>query len=241
MCFSASASFLAAVALTPVGLVSVAVAQQQPEQRTLPLACTPLLFAVQQVVEGLIWLTLQQQSPVLGLRPMALTYLGFAYALWPIWMPWCALRVAASQLAQVQRLVMQGLWGLGWLLAAMLWVPLLLDPDLVNPTVHQGSIDYGVHPSWADPGRQDLLMFLYAVIICVPLWLPPNQRLRCLAVVLAASFAIAHLAFVYAFSSVWCYFSAVLSMLVIWIVQSDDPGQVREQEPRAATTGDKAA
>lgn len=36
---------------------------------------------------------------------------------------------------------------------------------------------------------------------------------------LAVSFAVAQLAFLHAFSSVWCYFSAVLSLLVLWILR----------------------
>ena len=108
-----------------------------------------------------------------------------------------------------------------FLIGTVLWLPLLLNPELINPVAHRGSIDYQVHsPGFALVDHR-LATLIYALIVCLPLLLTPMRRLRWLAGGLALAFTIAQLAFLYAFSSVWCYFSALLSLLVIWVLQEE--------------------
>ena len=221
MCFSATASFVAAGALAPIGAACVPLAQRLGARRWMPLAVTPLVFAVQQALEGVVWLRLGHGASTAELRPVALAYLGFAFAIWPIWMPWCALCLGAGRLLGWQRRLMRGLWGLGALLAVGLWVPLLLQPGLVNPIVRLGSIDYRAQPIWAGPFSHTVLSLLYGLIVVLPLWLHPCRRLRWLAAGLALAFALAQVAYLHAFSSVWCYFSAVLSAMVLWILSAE--------------------
>lgn len=224
MCFSATASFVTATALTPIGAVAVAFARQRDSRRWLPLALTPLLFAIQQALEGSVWLQLDHATPA------ALAYLGFAFALWPIWMPWCALRLSAKGASPQRRRLLQCCLGLGWLVAAALWIPLLLDPGRIHPAVRHGSIDYQVWLPWSAHLGHGPGSLIYALIICLPLLLSSSRRLPWLAAALALAFAWAQLAFLHAFSSVWCYFSAVLSALVLWILQ-EEPATT--QPPRA--------
>lgn len=218
MCFSATASFLTAAALTPIGLVALLRARQRPCSHG-PLAALPLLFAGQQSMEGLVWLGLRGQLPAGVLIPASLTYLGFALALWPVWLPWCALRLTAAGSAGWRRQAIRLCWGLGWLLAAGLWLPLLGMPNRISPVVQHGSINYQVQSPGAELVSHGLVTLLYAGIICLPLLLTPCRRLRWFAVALALAFAVAQFAFLHAFSSVWCFFSAVLSLLVIWILE----------------------
>jgi len=223
MCFSATASFGAAIGLATVGAVSIGMARRLDPERWQPLALMPLLFALQQALEGVVWLGLDAPAPASGLRMVSLAYLGFAFALWPIWIPWSALRLAADLLAPWKRRLFRSLWGVGALLGAGLWIPLLLDPGLINPIVRRGSIDYQVHPAWTDLLGHLAITLIYALIICLPLLLHPYRRLRLLGVALAVVFAVAQLAFLHAFSSVWCYFSALISSLVIWIMRDASP------------------
>lgn len=223
MCFSATASFVTAAALTPVGVLAVTMANRRDAGRWLPLAFLPLLFAMQQALEGIVWLGLDHGASVLALRPASLAYLGFAFALWPIWMPWCTLRLAAGHAAAWQRRLTRLLWGMGCLMAVLLWLPLLLDSRLISPIVRHGSIDYQVRLPWAESVNHLVVTLIYGLIICLPLLLNDCRRLRWLAVALVVSFAITQLAFLYAFSSVWCFFSALLSVLVIWILLGEAP------------------
>ena len=220
MCFSATASFVTAMGLAPVGVVTLAMARRLEPKRWQPLALMPLLFATQQALEGIVWLTLDSPALAPVLPVVSLAYLGFAFALWPIWIPWCALRLATGHLAAWKRRLFRSLWGLGALLGAVLWIPLLLDPDLISPIVRRGSIDYQVTAFSPHLGGRHLAVTLiYAMVICLPLLLHPYLRLRWLGVALAFAFAVVQLAFLHAFSSVWCYFSALISILLIWIIR----------------------
>jgi hypothetical protein len=55
MCFSAAASFVTAGVTGAIGAVALT---RVNEPRELPLAATPILFALQQSIEGLLWLNL---------------------------------------------------------------------------------------------------------------------------------------------------------------------------------------
>ncbi len=221
MCFSATASFVAAVGLAPVGIVSLAMARRFDPERWQPLALMPILFAIQQALEGFVWLGLDPPGGSAGLRMVSLAYLGFAYALWPVWIPWSALRLGSGLLSPGQQRLFRALSGLGALLGAGLWIPLLFDPGLINPTVRGGSIDYQAHPPWADKMGHLPVTLLYVLIICLPLLLHPYRRLNLLGVALAVAFVVAQVAFLQAFSSVWCYFSALISILMLWILSDE--------------------
>lgn len=219
MCFSATASFVTAMGLAPVGIVSLTMTQGLDPKRWQPLALMPLLFASQQALEGVVWLLLDSPAPSPGLHLVSLAYLGFAFALWPVWIPRCALRLAAGHLVLWQRLLFRSLWGLGALLGAGLWFPLLFDTGLINPIVRLGSIEYQVKPPWSPLGGHMAFLLLYALIICLPLLLHPYRRVRILGVALAVSFAVSQLAFQHAFTSVWCYLGALMSILLLWIIR----------------------
>ena len=218
MCFSATASFVTAAVLVPIGVRAVGLALQREPARWLPLAVTPLLFACQQALEGIVWLALNQAALWPLLRPVSLAYLAFAFAFWPVWLPWVALRLAVGHVSRGGQWLMRLCWGMGALLAAQLWIPLLLNTGLIAPIVRHGSIDYQAEvPASALLGHQPVTL-LYGLIVCLPLLLCPSRRVRWLSLALALAFAISQLVFLYAFSSVWCYFSAVLSGLVVWVL-----------------------
>ncbi len=231
MCFSATASFVTGVLLIPVGLRSVSLALRQDPSRWLPLAVTPLLFAGQQALEGIVWLVLDQALPGSLLRPAALAYLGFAFALWPVWMPWCSLRLAAGRTGVGRQWLMRLCGAMGCLLAARLWIPLLLAPGLIDPIVRHGSIDYQASLSGPALLGHQPGSLLYALIVCLPLLLTSSRRLRWLAVALALAFVVVQVAYLHAFSSVWCYFSAILSVLVVWVLREEEELQGHGRRP----------
>ncbi len=84
MCFSATASFTAAAVTGALGLFAMARTRRLHD---LPLAATPVLFAVQQVTEGLIWLRMPMEPHASIGGPLILTYLLFAQVFWPAYAP----------------------------------------------------------------------------------------------------------------------------------------------------------
>jgi len=222
MCFSSTASFTAAVALVPLGLLAVRQAQRNGQQGRLPLALTPWLFALQQVSEGVVWLGLDDSGGNGTTAPLtraaALLFLFFACALWPAWMPWLALRFGDSLLTPWRRRLIRLLALVGLAFGLGLWLPLPLDSDRLQIVVVGGSIHYATTFLGSGVINHTLGSGLYALLVGLPLLLVPSGRLRLFGLLVLLAFALAQLAYLHAFTSVWCYFAAVLSALAVWVV-----------------------
>lgn len=239
MCFSSTASFTAAGLLLPVGIQALRLCPSELRAQRLPLALCPLLFGLQQGLEGLVWLGLEPGRPPWLPQGAALAYLFFAYAFWLAWMPWCALRFAGGgaaagagaraaaggepQGAALALAWQRGLLLLGLLMGLSLWLPLLLDPSQLQPQAWHGNL---IYPS--DPPLLPLLgagqgSLLYGLLVSLPLLLCLSRRLRLFAAALLLSFALAWFGYRHAFVSSWCFFSALLSPLLLWAVAEPEP------------------
>ena len=226
MCFSARASFSAAALLLPLGAVAVRHVLREPGASfRLPLALTPLLFGLQQATEGLVWLGLggDPMGPAARLLPAAsVAYLFFAYGLWPAWMGFIALRWGDGVRGRHEHRWLIGAIAAGVLYGLLLWIPLLLDPPGAIPTVLQGSLHYpvpGLLPGsigrWVGPP-------LYAALIAVPLLLPRGE-LRGFGLSVLLALVLVQVGWATALPSVWCFFSAVLSLQIVWLVTRPRP------------------
>ncbi len=223
MCFSSSASFVVAAGLLPLGVGAVRHCQDQQRNDLLPLSLSPFFFSLQQALEGLVWLGLERGGFGWLVHPAALSYLFFAYAFWLAWLPWCALRLNARAPLQLRRWILQGLLVLGLLAGAALWLPLALDGSLFHPAVVNGSLDYNttlLADRWINLGVGSTV---YGAIIIAPLMISASGRLRWFGGSLLVAFLISHLAYGYAFTSVWCLFSALLSASLFWILRDPEP------------------
>lgn len=63
----------------------------------------------------------------------------------------------------------------------------------------------------------------------MPLLLAGPVRLRAFALALALAYGLAWLAYRHAFVSTWCFFSAALSLVLLWVVQ--EPARARRPPP----------
>src|ERR1041384_5110770 len=86
MCFSAKASFIAAGTLSIIGLLSISKAATNTK-KLIPLASTPLLFALQQASEGLVWIALTTGLPSHFYKIGMYNFVFFAGTWWPLWIP----------------------------------------------------------------------------------------------------------------------------------------------------------
>ena len=84
MCFSASASFLAAGV---IGIIGVATLRHVREPRALLFAAVPLLFALHQATEGLVWLGLDGRIGPLALDHVAFLFMVYAMGVLPVLLP----------------------------------------------------------------------------------------------------------------------------------------------------------
>lgn len=199
MCFSATASFTAAGALGVIGTVTM-VRTRRPEE--FSLATIPIVFAIQQFIEGLLWLSLNNS----GTYTLALTYLFlfFAFLWWPIYAPYLAFRLEKPG---KRRTIIAGLCVLGAIVGSILYANFLLYPTAainINKCIFYDS----PHEYSA------LLTYLYIVAI-VGAGLVSTQPIIKLFSLLLGGFALtAWLIFLNNFTSVWCFFAAIISLVL---------------------------
>jgi hypothetical protein len=231
MCFSPEASFAGAAVLVPCGVYCVrAAATKDPGY--LALACTPLAFGVQQFSEGVVWVGLGNGDPALA-RQAALVFLFFALFFWPFWVPFS---LASAEPRPGTRALF---WAFGIGALAFGWVlygPVVFDPDgRLSVRVVRHSIHYDVAAVGAFAYPPGLFWaLLYLASICLPLLVSLDRRLRVFALSLAFSWAVSYLAFRYAYESVWCFFAAVLSLQLCYVLYRLPP-QGKEPTLRSGT------
>lgn len=202
MCFSAVASFMAAGITGAVGVATVSKVRHPSE---LPLAAIPLLFAVQQFGEGLLWLALAE-SPT-GEAAMRLTtvFRLFAGGLWP------ALAPAAVYLIErdaMRRRLMLPLVGLGLAVALYYTMEVVWHANVA--AIAGGHIAYEI-----DRAHSVSAALAYLAATSVPLVLSAEKLMVGLGAVILAGCLFAALTYWQAFVSVWCFFAAAASVIIL--------------------------
>lgn len=199
MCFSAPVSFVASGALAVTGLATL---HKVKSKRHLPLAIMPLLFSVQQLIEGFIWLT-PFNSPV----NLFLVYgfLFFAYLLWPAYFPLAVFLVEDNaQRSHIMKIILLagGLVSTGLLIAVILKPPVI---DVVD--CHIG------HPYVLDALYGVSYPFYLAAVGLAPM-LSSHRIIRLFGFTVFVSGIITVIVNRITFVSLWCFFAAVLSLLL---------------------------
>jgi len=215
MCFSATACFTTGAILLPIGIYSLAKAYQG-NKNYLALAAFPLLFGLQQIIEGGLWLALEQRADI-GVELTAKGFLFFAYFLWPFFVPLAALLLETNTL---RRTLFKIFSFTGFLFGASLYVPLLLYPEWLSVMIVKGSILYQPVLIYDEIVSRTAVRVFYAIIVAVPLLFSTVATLRFFGILIFVSVAVSAAFFAYAFVSIWCFFAAILSAYVVYIIHN---------------------
>ena len=200
MCFSASASFIAGTTLSAVGVAALRNTKTKSE---LPFAMIPLMFGIQQLTEGVIWLTFPYDATLLRLT-MTYIYSGFSHVLWPIYVPF------AMGVLETVRWRKNAIFAF---LAAGIPVGLYLLYSIVSRPLMAEVI--GKHIVYASPHFYLVpVMVLYLAATCVSCFFSSHGFVRLFGVLALLSFIAAYFVYVNALVSIWCFFAAVLSLLI---------------------------
>lgn len=210
MCFSATASFTAGAFLLGAGAMTLRMARR-PSERLF--AAIPLLFAIQQLTEGVVWLSFGWEMPVLT-TVMAQLYSFFSHVLWPVVVPLAAWLLEPRG---PRRRVLAAVLAVGMAVGGYLLVGMFTDPIVARPIGQH--IEYDAPHFYAAA-----VMTLYLSATTLGMLLSSHRTLKVFgALVLAASF-VAYVAYARWFISVWCFFSAVLSVVVyLHVAASTNP------------------
>lgn len=200
MCSSASASFIAGTSLSVIGVASLKTTDMTGER---PLATIPLLFGAQQLTEGVVWLTFRHDAPLLK-ETMTYVYSGFSHVLWPIYVP-LAMGVLEAVRWRRRAFVVFEMAGL----AVGLYLLYSIVARPVTAEVVGGHIVYESPHFYAIP-----VMGLYLVATCVSCFFSSHGFVRLFGLLAFVSFIAAYLVHITAFVSIWCFFAAILSLLI---------------------------
>ncbi len=213
MCFSATASFSAAVVLIPVGAYCIKkVAPLNKKYRLIVLL--PLIFGIQQLFEGFVWLAIEPGGGGATRLP-ALGFMFFSHLFWLFWIPLACYVVESNTL---KRKVMFTFFLLGAVHGLIMYVPLWFNSDWLVVELVQKSISYKATLLYDDYIPRIAVRVLYAVLVIASLLLSSDRYLRVFGVIIAMSVVISTVYFGHAFISIWCYFAAVLSLYVLFMI-----------------------
>lgn len=220
MCFSATGSFALSGILIGVGAASVA-RSSSPSYRML--AAAPLLFGAQQAAEGAVWLTIGVPSHLAFQRLAVDVFLGFAMVVWPLWVP---LSMQRAERDPARRRILTALcWFSG---GVSLSAAILLSRWQPFAQVAGHSIRYD-YPGTSNAALHVLLVLAYIVSTIVPFFVSTTTLARTLGITLILSVVAATLIRREALTSVWCFFAAMLSALILFAVSREQtPSQISE-------------
>lgn len=201
MCFSPTASFIAAGVTGVIGLGALS---QSRSPREWPLAAAPIVFAVQQAIEGLTWRELPMSGGGSVSDGLTLAYLLIAQVFWPMFAP-AAVLLNEPRVAR-RRLILPFLaLGVG-VAAYFLW-------GLI--TRSYGASVLGGHIVYETTEPFSLAMGLaYLAAVCAPLLLSSERTIVVLGTIVLVGSAIAYVTYWQAFLSVWCFFAAAGSAVI---------------------------
>jgi hypothetical protein len=203
MCFSATASFTAGAVLLGIGALTLGAARAAQSPRELPFAAIPLLFALQQLVEGVVWLTFSYEAPRLN-SVMTHVYSFFSHVLWPVYVP---VAVLMMEPRPRRRGVMLGFVAAGVAVSAYLLYVLVVFPVTSRPT--------GQHMEYVSPHFfAAVTMTLYLISTAVAPVFSTQPVVKVFGVLALLSFGAAYAFYATWFISVWCFFAALLSIVL---------------------------
>lgn len=231
MCFSAAASFTAGTALVAVGGVTVHRSEGPIE---LPVAMVPLLFGVQQLTEGFLWLSFEHDWPVVQSWT---TYIFsvFSHVVWPIFIPFAILLVETSRW---RRRALGGFEALG--LSVGLYLLSIIVRFPVTATVYGNSIFYDTPHLYSG-----VVLAGYLLATCVSGLFSSHRCMNAFGILAFVLAVAAYQVEAKTFISVWCFFAAVMSLLVFihfsGPMQSCRPALASSREAARAGRRDKTS
>jgi hypothetical protein len=214
MCFSAIASFTTAALLLPLGIYASNLAWRK-DSRYLSLTIVPIFFGIQQGIEGMEWLSIKSAQTDM-IRLFALGFLFFAYGFWLVG-PALAMWIIERRPKIKRRLLTIALIGL--LFGASLYLPLWIYPDRLSVVILNASIVYQTQLIYDRFLSRDMVHVIYLAIVLCPLYLSNLDRVRFFAGLIALSMIASSYFFNYAFVSIWCFWAALLSLYIVYIVK----------------------
>jgi hypothetical protein len=213
VCFSATANFVGSGVLGTIGVVTLT---RVRHRRELLFAALPALFALHQFIEGFVWLGMDGVLRPVVAHDMGAAFMLFAQGLLPFLLPLSVL-LFEPDIESSRRMLPFALLG-GALTLYILWA---LTAYPLQVSVRGNSLVYINQAT-----NNTAVAVLYVIATCGSLFF---SKIRTMVIFGAANLAILLTVMVvkrYAFTSLWCAYAAVASVIILiyfWRSSPDRP------------------
>ena len=207
MCFSPEASFAGGAVISSIGVVTLKKVRT-PSQKVF--AGIPLFFGIQQIAEGFVWVTVPRPDDVLALQTSMYIFLLMARVIWPMLIP---LAVFLMEENAEKKRILKILLGMGLSVSLYYTYCLIFLHAVPHISGHHIRYDTDYPDSLAVP-----VFIIYFVASLTPLFLSSLKRTRVVGVLMFLSAVVTLILFMDYLTSVWCFFAAVISIVIYWII-----------------------
>jgi hypothetical protein len=179
-------------------------------------AAIPVFFGIQQAFEGRVWQMLDAGNAAAAI-PYAVGFHFFSHFLWLWWMPLCCYLVETGR---IRKRIMGGFALFGAFAGTLVYLVILTHPEWMSVAVREHSIYYRFTVSYRDSIHLPIpTAGLYAMTVVVPLLISTHSRIKMFGVLVLLSMLLASKVYSYAYISVWCFFAAILSLYLIYMIR----------------------
>lgn len=207
MCFSATASFGASAALALIGSVSM---KNSDSAGLKTLSSIPLLLSIQQFTEGIIWLSLTNPEYSDLKNISTVVFLIFAELIWPIFLPVSMLVIENSS---IRRKILRILLIFGIIQALYIGYGMIFYP--VDAAVSGSHIKYQLDFPGANHWTAGIF---YILATGLSPFISGNKRISLIGIIIICSYIFTRLLYADYIISVWCFFAALISIVVLYVV-----------------------
>jgi len=213
VCFSATVNFVGSAALGTAGVATLA---KVKHRRELLFAAMPLLFAIHQFIEGFVWLGLDGVLSPAVAHGMGAAFMLYAQGLLPLLAPLSVLLFEPNARSRRRMLPFVMLGG-----AVTLYILWALTAFPLQLNIERNSIVYMNQAT-----NNTIVALLYVIVTCGSLFF---SQIRMMVVFGASNLAILLIVMAvkrYAFTSVWCAYAALASVIILvyfWTSQQERP------------------
>src|SRR5580658_178658 len=202
MCFSATANFVGSGVLGTVGVITLT---KVKHRRELLFASLPTLFAVHQFTEGFVWLGLDGILSPTVTHNMGAAFILYAQGLLPFLVPLSVMLFEPTRESRRRMLPFVMIGG-----ATALYVLWGLTAYPTDIYVRDNSIVYINHAT-----NNLAVAVLYVIATCGSLFFSKIRMMVIFGVANLAILLIVDAIKAYAFTSVWCAYAALASVIIL--------------------------
>lgn len=185
-----------------MSVFGVATVKKAKRKAEIPFAMIPLLFGVQQIIEGMLWLSFRFEAPLLNVI-MTYVFVLFSHVLWPIFVPFS---IGLMETVAWRKKVISAFQITG--IAVGLYHLYVIVKFPVTSEVHEHMVYVSSH------FHKIPVMVFYLAATCVCSFFSSHKIINIFGVLALLLFIVAYWFYTVAFLSVWCFFAAILSVVI---------------------------